>query len=216
MLCSLLSQINNAALVVRFVHRVSSPIAQPTTLSSPLRRTTSIPAGRQLSARRPQPLLLAKAVTSTGATSIAGDPRPSPEDGSSATRLSNAATSPSPSGRRDLVDDVIKISNVKFVRWRNKANVSADSSTSDDSEKPLLLYLPGIEGLGTSVEPQLPALSSKFDVFRLIIGAEDRSTFFKLTRAVTEFVDTVGKDVKTVVVGESFGGMLALRLGQLR
>lgn len=70
--------------------------------------------------------------------------------------------------------------------------------------------------MGTSVEPQLPALSEKFDVFRLVIGAEDRSTFATLSRAVTMFVDTAGKGVKTVIVGESFGGMLGLRLGQLR
>lgn len=109
------------------------------------------------------------------------------------------------------------------------ATSAAATSTAGNTErlendnsarKRLLLYLPGIEGLGTSVEPQLPAMSEKFDVFRMIIGAEDRSTFSTLSRAVTEFVDRAGKemdvDEKTVLVGESFGGMLGLRLGQLR
>lgn len=38
------------------------------------------------------------------------------------------------------------------------------------------------------------------------------------TRAVSDFVDAAGRQTgtKTVVVGESFGGMLSLRLGQLR
>lgn len=39
-----------------------------------------------------------------------------------------------------------------------------------------------------------------------------------MPRAVTEFVDAASQQTggKAVVVGESFGGMLALRLGQLR
>ncbi|CAN0574836.1 unnamed protein product, partial [Ectocarpus sp. 12 AP-2014] len=64
------------------------------------------------------------------------------------------------------------------------ATEEAANGSKVDGDKMVLLYLPGIEGLGTSVEPQLPALSEKFDVFRLIIGAEDRSTFSTLSRAV--------------------------------
>ena len=72
---------------------------------------------------------------------------------------------------------MVDILGVRFERWNKSSN--------DDAEKMLLLYLPGIEGLGTSVEPQLPALSAKFDVFRLVVGAEDRSTFSTLSRAVS-------------------------------
>lgn len=123
---------------------------------------------------------------------------------------------------REPVGDVVEILGVRFERWRPDPSPQSQSkgasagSPGNDLDKPLLLYLPGIEGLGTSVEPQLPALSAKFDVFRLMMGAEDRSTFSTLSRAVTDFVDSVGKGAKTVVVGESFGGMLGLRLGQLR
>ncbi|CAM9298594.1 unnamed protein product, partial [Discosporangium mesarthrocarpum] len=85
----------------------------------------------------------------------------------------------------------------------------------------VLLYLPGVEGLGTSIEPQLPSLSETFDVYRLLVPAEDRSTFLTLSRACEGFL-TMAQAVaaggwgKTVVVGESFGGVLALRLGQIR
>ena len=74
---------------------------------------------------------------------------------------------------------MVDILGVRFERWNKSSN------DKDGSEKIMLLYLPGIEGLGTSVEPQLPALSAKFDVFRLVIGAEDRSTFSTLSRAVS-------------------------------
>lgn len=74
---------------------------------------------------------------------------------------------------------MVDILGVRFERWNKSSN------DKEGSEKIMLLYLPGIEGLGTSVEPQLPALSAKFDVFRLVIGAEDRSTFSTLSRAVS-------------------------------
>ena len=114
----------------------------------------------------------------------------------------------------------MSIQGITFSRW--KGDDAELSNPTRDNLKPLLLYLPGIEGLGTSIETQLPALSDKFRVYRLIIGAEDRSTFSKLSAAVTGFVDIAADDgggrggEKTVVLGESFGGMLGLRLGQLR
>ncbi|CBJ48930.1 conserved unknown protein [Ectocarpus siliculosus] len=150
-----------------------------------------------------------------------------------ATTVEPVATGSSPpASEADAGDlpDVIDILGVSFERWRkNDANGPASPSATGgaangskvDGDKMVLLYLPGIEGLGTSVEPQLPALSEKFDVFRLIIGAEDRSTFSTLSRAVTQFVDVTsgeggGNQKKTVVLGESFGAMLGIRLGQLR
>ncbi|CAM9128034.1 unnamed protein product [Scytosiphon promiscuus] len=133
------------------------------------------------------------------------------------------------------VQDVVDILGVRFERWTRSDGVHIDKERTSPSSlagkemagtrgvernKMMLLYLPGIEGLGTSVEPQLPALSDKFDVFRLIIGAEDRSTFSTLSRAVTEFIDVAAKKQgggqKVVILGESFGAMLGIRLGQLR
>ncbi|CAM9623563.1 unnamed protein product [Ectocarpus fasciculatus] len=141
-----------------------------------------------------------------------------------------AAVSRPPASEANAGDlpDVIDILGVSFERWKNtdapESPSAAGGGAKDskvDGDKPVLLYLPGIEGLGTSVEPQLPALSEKFDVFRLIIGAEDRSTFSTLSRAVTQFVDVTSEkgsenEKKTVVLGESFGAMLGIRLGQLR
>ncbi|CAN0180347.1 unnamed protein product, partial [Laminaria digitata] len=85
------------------------------------------------------------------------------------------------------IRETVEILGQRFERWTDTATRLADEAR--DSEKPLLLYLPGIEGLGTSIETQLPALSEKFRVFRLIIGAQDRSTFSTLAAAVVRFVD---------------------------
>lgn len=119
--------------------------------------------------------------------------------------------------RRCSLDDVIHIRGLRFERWKKSAEMGKERDVADGgSNKLLLLYLPGIDGLGSSIEPQLPGLAQKFDVFCLKIGAEDRSTFASLTRDVTDFVDRVEEGTRLVVVGESFGGMLALRLAQLR
>lgn len=90
---------------------------------------------------------------------------------------------------RPFLQDIVHIRGVRFERWiqPNADGVSAEQSpetrgSAINESKPLLLYLPGIEGLGTSVEPQLPALSEKFDVFRMILDANDRSTFYTLSR----------------------------------
>ena len=122
--------------------------------------------------------------------------------------------------RQQGLGDAVTVLGMTFSRWKN-ANLKTPNSTRDHL-KPLLLYLAGVDGLGTSIEPQLPALSEKFRVYRLVIGAQDRSTFAKLSAAVAGFADIAGEmagegeEDKVVVLGESFGGMLGLRLGQLR
>ena len=125
---------------------------------------------------------------------------------------------------RRCLDDVVLVQGLRFERWSNDAGQEQgrDVANNGKEEKTLLLYLPGIDGRGTSIEPQLDTLAQKFDIFRLIVGAEDRSTFLSLSRAVVGFVDACEEaqfddgGAKLVVVGESFGGMLGLRLAQLR
>lgn len=49
-----------------------------------------------------------------------------------------------------------------------------------------------------------------FNLWSLSCPANDRSTFSTLTNAVVEHLRRQGPDTPTVVVGESFGGLLAL------
>jgi predicted esterase len=76
-----------------------------------------------------------------------------------------------------------------------------------------LLYLPGIEGLGLSAEAaQFPELSTRFELYCMQIGSEDRSTFAELVKAIRLFLEDGNTAVPAVIVGESFGGLLALAL----
>ena len=77
--------------------------------------------------------------------------------------------------------------------------------------RPLLLYLPGLDGQGISAVQQFDDLSNNFEFWRMRIDpVHDRSSFTQLTTAVSNFIQDVAKeDRKIILVGESFGGLLA-------
>ncbi|CAM9453397.1 unnamed protein product [Chrysoparadoxa australica] len=74
--------------------------------------------------------------------------------------------------------------------------------------KPILLFLPGVEGLGISGQGQFGKLQATYDVHQLILDRADRSTFADLTKAVLSFL--CSSPMPAIVVGESFGAVLAL------
>eukprot|EP00579_Thalassiosira_antarctica_P032239 CAMPEP_0201998868 /NCGR_PEP_ID=MMETSP0905-20130828/5561_1 /ASSEMBLY_ACC=CAM_ASM_000554 /TAXON_ID=420261 /ORGANISM="Thalassiosira antarctica, Strain CCMP982" /LENGTH=747 /DNA_ID=CAMNT_0048554955 /DNA_START=1 /DNA_END=2244 /DNA_ORIENTATION=+ len=81
-----------------------------------------------------------------------------------------------------------------------------------DNEKPLLLYLPGLDGVGISAVRQYDDLSNAFEFWRMRVDPiNDRSTFSELTTAVSSFIQDVAmkQNRKVILVGESFGGLLA-------
>lgn len=84
------------------------------------------------------------------------------------------------------------------------------ASPSADSEKPILLYLPGIDLSGYTVQPQVERLSADFEVRALSVPTADRSTFGELLDLVVGEIDAAGRPV--YIAGESFGGVLALRV----
>jgi len=97
-------------------------------------------------------------------------------------------------------------------------NSSDDSSpiykkiqATHDNTKPLLLYLPGLDGVGISAVQQFDDLSDTFEFWRMRIDQkEDRSTFSELTTAVSNFIQDVAtnQNRKVILIGESFGGLL--------
>lgn len=81
--------------------------------------------------------------------------------------------------------------------------------SKNEKQKPVLLYLPGLDGSGLTAFVQYPMLSEEFELRCLTVPTGDRSNFFELVNLVrTELRALKGREV--IVMGESFGGLLAL------
>lgn len=86
---------------------------------------------------------------------------------------------------------------------------------SRPQDTPLLLYLPGIDGLGTSLLLQSESLGEIFEIWCLHIPLTDQSPFTDLMKLVEETVrleNSRRPNCPIYLVGESFGGCLALAL----
>jgi pimeloyl-ACP methyl ester carboxylesterase len=80
--------------------------------------------------------------------------------------------------------------------------------------KPLLLYLPGFDGTLLAPFLQFPELGTEFDVWGMSVTMEDRSSVETLCENVIQFIieKLNGNDRAVYVMGESFGGILALEV----
>lgn len=86
----------------------------------------------------------------------------------------------------------------------------------------LLVYLPGTDGTGIGISPQLPALQAGgFDVLALYFPPEERPTWEELVGDLVPLLRAALADhrrrfpssaERITLVGESFGGALALRV----
>jgi pimeloyl-ACP methyl ester carboxylesterase len=83
-------------------------------------------------------------------------------------------------------------------------------------EKPLFIFLPGMDGTGQLLRTQTAVLEISFDVRCLAIPPDDQTDWGELTYKVLELIRTEianrlpGQPV--YLCGESFGGCLALKL----
>ena len=81
-----------------------------------------------------------------------------------------------------------------------------------DEKKPIMLYLPGLDGFGISASNfQFDDLSKTFELWRMTIETYDKSSFGDLVKHVSDFVDEVSAATNRPVylIGESFSGLLA-------
>lgn len=86
--------------------------------------------------------------------------------------------------------------------------------------KPLLLYLPGFDGTLLAPFLQFPELHTEFDVKGMVVDMDDRSTIEDLKRLLLEFIldqvkielDGQSTHRPVFIMGESFGGILALEV----
>ena len=84
-------------------------------------------------------------------------------------------------------------------------------AVSIDSNRSILLYLPGIELTGYSLSRQVDELRDDFEVRWLAVPQDDRTSFDALGDIVSTAIEEAASEGrKTFVVGESFGGVLAL------
>eukprot|EP00887_Chlorella_sp_A99_P005096 scaffold25.g5096.t1 len=103
-------------------------------------------------------------------------------------------------------------------------------------ELPLLLYLPGIDGTGLAASRQFPSLHRRFDLRVFVTPSDpppppplppfprainqDRTPFDELVRLVTEFLEVevpaAPPSRPCYLLGESFGGVLALAVAAAR
>ena len=83
----------------------------------------------------------------------------------------------------------------------------SEIESSLDNSKTPLIFLPGLDGVGNYSASAVNKLNDKFDVWRLAIRGTDRSTFMELAQFVLKTIDTFDQPV--VIMGESFGGLLA-------
>jgi pimeloyl-ACP methyl ester carboxylesterase len=90
--------------------------------------------------------------------------------------------------------------------------------TPFSSHLPLLIYLPGMDGTGTLLKPQLKHLQDHFEVWGLTIPPNDRCPWLVLVQAlynlIYDLIQPLHSDRKRLLYlcGESFGGCLALQL----
>ncbi|MCP9941752.1 alpha/beta hydrolase [Cyanobium sp. ATX 6E8] len=87
--------------------------------------------------------------------------------------------------------------------------------TSATPSRPLFVFLPGMDGSGALLQPQVPGLSSGFDIRCLSIPPDNLNGWDELTEQVAALIQIEQQrhpGRMTTVCGESFGGCLALKL----
>lgn len=80
---------------------------------------------------------------------------------------------------------------------------------------PLFIFLPGMDGTGELLRPQLAGLRTAFDIRCLSIPSDDLMGWEGLVEQAANLIEREQKRVSprlTYLCGESFGGCLALKL----
>ncbi|WP_377475800.1 MAG: alpha/beta hydrolase [Microcoleus anatoxicus] len=86
---------------------------------------------------------------------------------------------------------------------------------SPNSDLPLFVFLPGMDGSGLLLRRQIPKLTNDFDIRCLAIPANDMASWDVLvseTIALVEAEKAAGNQRPVYLCGESFGGCLAMKV----
>ena len=96
---------------------------------------------------------------------------------------------------------------LKIIRVEPPPSPEVRFTQTSTMVKPPALFLPGIDGQGTYAFSSLRNLSLEYDLYRLEVQPEDRSTFVQVADTVVSAIRKMGAPV--VLIGDSFGGLLA-------
>lgn len=84
-----------------------------------------------------------------------------------------------------------------------------------NSNYPLFVFLPGMDGTGQLLRSQTKGLETAFDVRALVIPPDDLNNWEELTALVVKLIEAElkkGKPRSVYLCGESFGGCLAIKV----
>ena len=90
---------------------------------------------------------------------------------------------------------------------QDNANPTHSSDSSIVTDKTPLLFLPGLDGIENYSSRSIDNLNVAYDVWRMTVSGDDRSSFMEIASLVLQKLDTFNKPA--IIVGESFGGLLA-------
>jgi pimeloyl-ACP methyl ester carboxylesterase/1-acyl-sn-glycerol-3-phosphate acyltransferase len=127
----------------------------------------------------------------------------------------------------DWTDDHVMMADADLMTTSDNENVDKSLfqkvaeryNAAENSNKPIALYLPGLDGFGISAVAQFNDLSKTFELWRMTVSVDDRASFHELVQKPVRFIDDiVGNSSRPVyIIGESFGGLLTTAVGmQLR
>lgn len=97
--------------------------------------------------------------------------------------------------------------NLKTISIYRDLSYSGTEKFPDMGKKQNLLFLPGLDGIGNYSASCVGELNVVFNVWKMATTGEDRSTFMELAAFVMRALEKF--DGPVILVGESFGGLLA-------
>lgn len=117
----------------------------------------------------------------------------------------------SPTIRFNFVPPVVENGDEMALSVSTAGNVTAFQQVAQHfgTDKPIAVYLPGLDGLGISATQQYEELADSFEVWRMTISTDDKSSFQQLISSVTDFIGSLDDERPITLIGESFGGLLA-------
>lgn len=102
------------------------------------------------------------------------------------------------------------------------SSVSFISPRPTQANKPLFVFLPGMDGTGTLLRPQIDRLTPWFDLRCVAISPKDMTGWEPLARQISHLIDSEVSDSSAqkpaqrrrsvYLCGESFGGCLAMQV----